>query len=386
MNIVGIIAEYNPFHNGHLYHLKQCRKLAEAEACVVVMSGNFTQRGEPAVFDKWTRSRLAVQCGADLVLELPFAYAVNSAEAFARGGVGILDGLGCVTHMGFGGEKGTLPELERMAEFLAEESADFRERFRKFLSEGCSYAKARERSVEACLGKEYAELSTTPNNILALEYLKQLKLQGSNIKPIMVNRKGSGYFDRVPSGTIASATAIRRFLSPVERKQCIPPRVEEAFSQRREISGYFELIRSILLRSSAQELAEIHSVGEGLENRMKAQVRLCDSLEQFVEQVKTKRYPESRIRRILCQMLMGLSEFEDCCYARVLAAGDKGKQVLRQIKKHAAIPVLTNINKEESLPELLKYDILAGDLYNVLTGEDLYKRCDYVMRPYMGQD
>ena len=138
MNIVGIIAEYNPFHNGHLYHLKQCKKLAEAEACVVVMSGNFTQRGEPAVFDKWTRSRLAVQCGADLVLELPFAYAVNSAEAFARGGVGILDRMGCVTHIGFGAEQGSLPEMERLAAFLAEETIEFRECFKEFLAEGYS--------------------------------------------------------------------------------------------------------------------------------------------------------------------------------------------------------------------------------------------------------
>ena len=345
MNIVGIIAEYNPFHNGHLYHLKQCKKLVEAEACVVVMSGNFTQRGEPAVFDKWTRSRLAVQCGADLVLELPFAYAVNSAEAFARGGVGILDKMGCVTHIGFGAEHGSLPEMERLAAFLAEETIEFRECFKEFLAEGYSYARARERSVEACLGPDFANLSKTPNNILALEYLKQLTAE--------------------------------------ERKKCVPPQVEEAFACRREVKGYFELIRSLVLRSSSEELSQILSVGEGLENRMKSQVRICRSLEEFVEGIATKRYPKTRIRRILCQMLMGLSSFEDCFYARVLAAGEKGKQVIRQIKKQGQIPVFTNINKEASLPEILKYDILAGDIYNILTGMELYRHCDYVTRPYM---
>lgn len=383
MNIVGIIAEYNPFHNGHLYHLKQCKKLAEAEACVVVMSGNFTQRGEPAVFDKWTRSRLAVQCGADLVLELPFAYAVNSAEAFARGGVGILDRLGCVTHIGFGAEHGSLPEMERLAGFLAEETAEFRECFKEFLAEGYSYARARERSVEACLGPDFANLSKTPNNILALEYLKQLKNQKSNIKPIIVNRKGTGYFDARPAGNIASASAIRHTLTAEERKNCVPPQVEEAFACRREVKGYFELIRSLVLRSSSEELSQILSVGEGLENRMKSQVRICRSLEEFVEGIATKRYPKTRIRRILCQMLMGLSSFEDCFYARVLAAGERGKQVIRQIKKQGQIPVFTNINKEASLPEILKYDILAGDIYNILTGMELYRHCDYVTRPYM---
>lgn len=386
MNIVGIIAEYNPFHNGHLYHLRQCAKLARAEACVVVMSGNFTQRGEPAVFDKWTRSRLAVQCGADLVLELPFAYAVNSAEGFARGGVGILDRLGCVTHIGFGAEQGSLCDLARLSAFLAEETAEFQEQLRRFLAEGCSYPKARQRSLETCLGAELAGLSTTPNNILAVEYLKQLRRQKSDIKPIMVKRKGAGYFDEQPAGAFASASAIRHTLTPEQRKKCVPPQVEAAFSAKREVRGYFELARSLILRSSPEELSRILSVGEGLENRMKAQVRACRDLEEFVERTAAKRYPKTRIRRILCQLLVGLSSFEDCFYARVLAASEKGKRVIRQSKKQGQLPLLTNINKEASLPELIKYDILASDLYHVLTGEDLYQRCDYVMRPYMGEE
>lgn len=385
MRVVGIIAEYNPFHNGHLYHLKECKRIAQADAAVIVMSGNFTQRGEPAVLNKWVRSRLAIDCGADLVLELPFAYSVSSAEYFAKGGVGILSGLGCVTHLGFGVEKGDIKDLQAIGRILAEEPEVYRAEMKNFLSQGHSYAKARELALDACLGSGKKELVLTPNNILAAEYVKQLILHGNVINPVMVKRRGSGYFDKNPQGNIASATAIRSHISRDKRKQYIPFPVEKELEQQPDLSGYFVLVQNALLKSSREELASLLSVSEGLENRIKAQVRRAASLDELVEGVKSKRYPETRIRRIFCQAVMGLTHFEDCFYARVLAAGKEGTMLLKEIKKTAAIPVITNINKEPELPPIMKYDILASDLYNLLAGADLYKNSDYVVHPYIQQ-
>lgn len=383
MNVLGIIAEYNPFHNGHLYHLRECVRQAEADCTVIVMSGNFTQRGEPAVLDKWTRSRLAIQHGADLVLELPFAYAANSAEYFAKGSVSILERLGCITHLGFGTEQGNADELRQIARFLAKEPEAFRRQTKQFMEKGESYARARSCALSSCLGEEATKLLQTPNNILGVEYLKQLEIQDSSIKSIMVNRKGAGYLDREPTGGFASATAIRHHLSTEQRKRYIPPGVEAELRNCRVSSGYFDLVRGVILRSEPGMLSQIFSVSEGLENRLKRQIRKCSSLEELVETVSSKRYPKTRVRRILCQSAVGLGSFDDDYYARVLAASEKGTGLLRQIKKTSEIPVITNINKLEKKPSLLKYDILASDLYNLITGGDLYKGCDYVARPYI---
>lgn len=383
MKVLGIIAEYNPLHNGHLYHMEQCRKESGADYTVVVMSGNFTQRGEAAILDKWTRSRLAVENGADLVLELPFAYAVNSAEYFARGGVGILEALGCVTHIGFGAETGTAGQLQEIASFLTEENSDFQQYMRASMAEGVSYAKARETAVKELMGADAAELIKTPNNILAVEYLKQLSKSGSTIEPVVIGRKGAGYHDAVPDGGFASATAIREHLSADERRDFVPAGVADMLDERAMKNEYFHLIQSKVLGSSADELAQIFSVGEGIENRMLEQIRRSRTMDEFIENVKSKRYPQTRIQRILCQMLMGLTDFDDEFYVRLLAAGKKGTGLLKHIRKNPDVNVITNINKENELPQLIKYDILASDIYNIIAGNDLYKKSDYVMHPFI---
>lgn len=383
MRTLGIIAEYNPLHNGHLYQMKMCREMAQADNIVVIMSGNFTQRGEAAVMDKWTRARLAVENGADLVIELPFAYAVNSAEYFAKGGIRILEAMGCVTHLGFGAESESLEQLQKIAAETAEESPEFQSLLQKYLSEGVTYASAREKTTIELLGDEAAVHVRTPNNILAIEYLKQLHLCGSDIEPVMVTRKGAGYHAESPEGGFASATAIRNTLDASERKTFIPENVDKALGEAPEADNYFAIIQSKLLSADPEELVKIFSMGEGLENRMLDQVRRSRTLDEFVENVKSKRYPETRIRRILTQLMMGLTDFEDEFYVRLLAASTKGTALLKQIKKNSDIQIITNINKEEQLPDLIKYDILAGDMYNIITGADLYKKSDYVVHPFI---
>ena len=383
MKTLGIIAEYNPLHNGHIYQMEKCREMAQADNIVVIMSGNFTQRGEAAVLDKWTRARLAVENGADLVLELPFAYAVNSAEYFARGGVRILNALGCVTHLGFGAEAESLEQLQKIASETAEESPEFQALLQQYLADGVTYAKAREQATTELLGEEAAEHVQTPNNILAIEYLKQLHLCGSEIEPVMVTRKGAGYHSEVAEGGFASATAIRNTLDESERKAYVPENVDKALAAAPSHENYFHLIQSKILGSTPEQLAQVFSMSEGLENRMLDQIRRSGTLDEFVDNVKSKRYPETRIRRILCQMLMGLTDFEDEFYVRLLAASSKGTALLKKIKKESDIQIITNINKEEHLPELIKYDILASDIYNVVTRADLYKKSDYVVHPFI---
>ena len=199
----------------------------------------------------------------------------------------------------------------------------------------------------------------------------------------MVNRKGAGYHAAKPEGGFASATAIRKHLSSQQQKDYVPAGVADALGNGLTDPNIFPLIQSRVLGASEEELSRIFSVGEGLENRMKDQIRRSSDLDVFVAKVGSKRYPETRIRRILCQMLVGMTDFEDEYYARLLAASSRGTALLKQIKKHSEIPVITNINKEETLPQLMKYDILASDLYNILAGNDLYKKSDYVVHPFI---
>lgn len=383
MKILGIIAEYNPLHNGHLYHIERCMEKTEADHTVVVMSGDFTQRGEAAIMDKWTRSRLAVENGVDLVLELPFAYAVNSAEYFAKGGVGILDSLGCVTHLGFGAETEDAALLKRISDFLAEESSDLKEMMKQNLAEGMAYARAREKCVDHFLGREAAHAINHPNNILAIEYMKQLKKRSSSIEPVAIGRKGAGYHDTVPSLGFASATAIRHNMDAEQRRMFVPENVAAALDEQAVTGEYFQLIQSKLLGSTPEELSRIFSMGEGLENRFIDQIRMSKNLDDFVDRTVSKRYPKTRIRRILCQMLVGLTDFKDEYYGRILAAGPSGTKLIKHISKTSDMQLITNINKEYCLPGLMKYDIAASDIYNIIAGNDLYKKSDYVMHPFI---
>jgi predicted nucleotidyltransferase len=212
MRVLGIIAEYNPFHNGHLFHLRESVRLALPDYTVCVMSGDFTQRGEPAMADKWVRAETAVRNGIDLVIELPFAFACNNAEYFAAGAVDILNRLGCVTHLSFGSEAGELDLLLEASEYLAYEEEDLKKSIREFSDKGISYPRARYEAVRKCRGDSCSSVLKSANNILAVEYLKQLRRINSPMEPITVKRYGTGYLEKDSFENIASATAIRHRL------------------------------------------------------------------------------------------------------------------------------------------------------------------------------
>ncbi|QIB69373.1 nucleotidyltransferase [Aminipila butyrica] len=422
MNVLGIIAEYNPFHNGHLYQLRQSVQQTEADFVVVLISGNFTQRGEPALTSKWSRAEMAVNCGADLVLELPFAFACNSAEYFARGAVELFNRLGCITHLSFGSESGDLDMLQQTAAFLAQESEEFSAALKNGLHAGLSYPKARAEAATRCLGPHCAQLLADPNNILAVEYLKQLTLTKSDIIPITVKRLGSSYHEPTLTGPLASASAIRKQLAhrKIDFQQLKDTLPEPVLSiLLRELTGcqqnsalhpenecfprssfqsdqlYLNLLRSRILTASDTDLNQIFSVSEGLEHKLKDSIRRADSLTQLQELLKSKRYTATRISRLLAHVLVGLTKTDMAAileqnqgYGRILGFSQGGSQLLKLLKKSkkTALPLITNINKQkEQLQEcqlLLSYDLLASDFYNLLTEKNLYYHSDQVHQPY----
>lgn len=412
MNVLGIIAEYNPFHNGHLYQLQKSVDIAEADFVVAIISGNFTQRGETPLFSKWKRSEMAVECGVDLVIELPFAFACNNAEYFAKGAIEILNRLDCITHLSFGSESGDLNLLKKTADFLSRETEDFKFNLKNNLKNGQSYPKARFEAVKACLGEEASEILTNPNNILAIEYLKQLNITNSDIIPITVKRMESEYHDTTLRGSIASASALRKALiedskEPSHICDFIPfpclKTFESAFKDEKISASshehmeqlYYKILTAKILSASSYDLSHIFSVSEGLENNLKSAVRHSNNLFELKERIKSKRYTSTRISRMLAHILMGLTKTDfnaileaEKYYARILAFNQKGAKLLKYIKKNenTNIPCITNLNKEaDSLIDcqlLLSYDLFSSDLYNLLWGNNIYNNSDQIKKPY----
>lgn len=408
MKVLGIIAEYNPFHNGHFYHLQESVRTASPDYTVCVMSGNFTQRGEPAMADKWIRASAAVENGIDLVLELPFAFACNNAEYFAAGAVDILNRLGCVTHLSFGSEAGELSLLSGAAEYLSHEDEELKNSIKEFADQGLSFPKARYEAVKKCMGTAYSNVLMSANNILAVEYLKQLHLTGSKIEPMTVKRYGTGYHDKGFFENIASATAIRHQLSKSgsmkEISEFLPDKTYQVLQSidrgvNISFNEFYQLLIYKILTSETELLGSVLSATEGLENRVKKAAVESVDMDTMIKAVLSKRYTYTRIHRLLTHILIHLDKESfryiwdnRINYARVLGFSQRGASLLKQIKKEelSTIPILTNINREISRDseewKLLKYDITASDIYNLVTHGEIYSHSDYVRKPYINFD
>ncbi len=410
MRTAGIIAEYDPFHNGHAYHISRVREISMADFVVVVMSGDFTQRGRPALLDKWTRAALAVKNGADLVLELPFCYATASAETFAGGAVSVLEGLGVIDAIGFGCECDDTEDLLFLAGFLKNEPDEYRAALKRHLDMGLSYPSARELAVNECLGLDAGRILKTPNNILAVEYLKHT----ATMSPVAVKREGDHSvkrmedLDTLPGGSFASAGSLRDAVKrgrPEKVRGHVPEDVLEEImgyygSEEPEgqsgpgnvkkitvdgtESRYFDMLRGVIARSSADELSLISGAVEGIENRLKKELRMHGDPDSFAGAVKTKRFTRTAVDRLLLHVLTGYrkeDEEQAVPYARVLAFNEGGAKVLSEAKHSSSLPVVTNINKYEDMPAVSRFDVTASDIYNVITGRDLYAESDHVKRP-----
>lgn len=391
MNICGIIAEYNPFHNGHAYHIEQTKKETNCDAVVVIMSGNFIQRGVPALFDKWTRTKMALQGGADLVIELPMFYATSSAEYFAQGSIGLLDGLGVVSNVSFGANTNDLDALKRIANVLYLEPENYKKLLHSELKKGTSYPIARSNALKNFLKKEYnakyiADILLDPNNILAIEYLKALLYSNSQIKPVLIERKGTTYNSTNIVDNMCSATAIRNLLEKNELKtveNVVPDEVFKMINQEivngrapMFLSNYEKEILYTLRKTSTADLANIADVSEGLENLLKKASNDGMELENVIDIVKTKRYTRTRIQRILLHTLLDVrkTDVEDYKhnpqYIRVLGFTKNGEKVLSQIGNLSNLPVVTSVSKflknaNETSKKMMEKDIMASNIYTL---------------------
>lgn len=369
MKSIGIVGEYNPFHQGHKYLIEKALKMTGAEVCVSVMSGNFTQRGEVAVEDKWERAQNAVNNGINLVVELPAVFAVNSAEYFAKGSVEILEGFGAIDNLVFGSETGDLESLKLTSEFLRENRDFLNKKIQELTRSGFSYPRARQAAVEAIDGDIDYSVISEPNNILAIEYIKHV----DKMEPLTVKRRGYGYHQ--------SATILRQQMIDED-----PNRFESM------ARGYFELVGAKILQSDASELERIFAAGSGLGNKLKKEIRYVNTTEQLIQRIKSKVYTRTRISRLLTQVLLGIDDNtvkNANNYIRILAFDEVGARFIKDVKKNetAKLPIITNINKEiQNMPQILpmlEKDILASDMYNIICKKDLYDNSDYIRTPFI---
>lgn len=411
MKVLGIIAEYNPFHNGHLYHLRESMNTTGASHAMAIMSGSFLQRGEAALISKWSRAEMAVRSGVDLVIELPFVYSCRSAESFARGAVSILDKCGAADCICFGSESGDLEGLRCIAEVLSDEPAEFRSLLKDHLGKGLSFPAARAKALDGCLscsGFNISRLLGNPNNVLSLEYLKALKSFGSSIKPYTIKRTAAHYNDAEIKSTIASATAIRKHILGSDRlsrdvENAIPDAtrciLEREFSLKRgpvTDEAFSSLIVSQIRRTSAQRLSSVPDIAEGLEFSIIDAAGKKASTREMLRLIKSKRYTLTRLKRILIYILLDINrelfdriDNEGCPgYVRVLAFNRRGRQILKRMSASTRIPVITKMARH-NIPEglvthkMLEKDILATDLY-VLGYPDYHAAFagqDYVTSP-----
>lgn len=388
MNITGIIAEYNPFHKGHQFHIEEARRLSNADAVIVVMSGSFVQRGTCAIADKYTRAESALMCGADLVMELPTLYAVSSAEFFAGGGVSVLAATGIVTHLAFGCETGTLSDFEKVSVLLAEEPPAYRQALKGYIAGGHSFPKARELAVMEMMGNPSAKsLLSQPNNILGVEYCKRLHIMQSPIRPVLIPRVGGGYHQSEADAIYSSATSIREQLLQGcgihKLSSQLPDCSYDILSKNyncsfpmhdEDLSSY---VHHALLRVPHQDFTPYLDITEELSNRISRHLYEYASLHPFVTLLKTKDITYSRICRCLMHILLDMRK-SDCepllqdyaiPYLRVLGMGARGDALLRAIREHTHIPLIMNPSKHmHSLSAggqyMLGLDCLATHLWN----------------------
>lgn len=387
MKVTGLIAEYNPFHNGHRYHIRRSRQITGADFIVVVMSGDFVQRGAPALLDKFTRARMALSCGADLVLELPVRYALGSAEFFAAGGVALLDCLGAVDTLSFGSEQGDVSCLMNLSSLLLREPEIFRETLKKKSAEGLPFPAAREQALLSSFPdqpKNVQQILSSPNNILGIEYGKALLRFRSAIKPVTIRRMESSYHQQELSETFSSATALRRSLQRGELSKLssqIPSAVfsllQEAVKSRETACSddYSLLMKYKLLSETADTLIRFQDVSPDLANRILAQLNSLNTLEDFSFHLKTRQMTYSRICRSLFHILLDLPRFsigdnaaETAPYARILGFRKEASPLLHEIKKRSVIPLVSRPAAEEKKlcahgRTLLSEDIRCGNLY-----------------------
>lgn len=444
MNITGLIVEYNPFHNGHIYHLQKSLEKTNADASIAVMSGNFIQRGEPALFDKFSRAKAAVKSGVDLVVELPSIYTSQSAELFAKGSVALLNSLGCVNSICFGSEEGNIDALCLIASILCLEPQEFKEKLSSYLGEGMLFPTARNKALfdyinspDFSFGDNFNDIDlseerlndilSSSNNILGIEYIKQLISLKSEIKPFTIGRIHSEYNSEEISGNINSATAVRKKLYeiisskennssdidelinsiqtstditnsiPESTLNMITSNIEKGFLPMYP-EYFFETLISTIIRDK-KNLESYFDISEGIENKIFKAALVAKDYDELLNLVKSKRYTMTRIKRCLNNILLGITKddmelakgINTIPYVRILAFNSKGREIIREIKKSSEIKIINKFSEVEHFMDdknfkfLIENDIKCTDIYNTIyykKNRSLLKgSMDYFIKP-----
>ena len=386
MKVVGIIAEYNPFHNGHAYHIRQAKELTGCDFCIVVMSGNYTQRGIPAMIDKHSRANMALLNGADMVIELPVRFATSSAEGFASSAVSILNATGVVTHLCFGSECGNVEKLSKIAKVLLEEPDEYKEVLKRELKNGHSYPVARNMALQCldCWDFDSLKILSMPNNILGIEYIKALFKTNSSMIPVTVQRKGSNYNDCSLSELYSSAMAIRSSIATTENLENIysdvPKNVFEIMKEKQNLSfpiipdDFSQMLHYKLLSEKDNGFTQYIDVNADLSDRIIKNIYQYKDFESFCDLLKTKNMTYTRISRCLLHILLNLKVDilkNQPSYIRILGINTKAGELSKTMKENCILPLISKMaDAKKQLPEdaftLLKEDVFASDLYDTV--------------------
>ncbi|MEW8955050.1 nucleotidyltransferase [Clostridium sp.] len=403
MKISAIISEYNPFHSGHLYHIKKTKSLTEDSKLIVLMSGNFTQRGIPSMIDKWNRAKIAVLNGADLVLELPTLFSLSSAEFFAKGAVSILNGLNSIDYLSFGSEWGDINNITLISEILSNEPLKYKSLLKGYLNKGLPFTTSRNLALKDYL-KENSMSSNTidniissPNNILAIEYCKSLIKLNSNIKPLTIERIGGGYNDSSLNPVFSSATSIRdhlrhnKDLNPL--KSHMPKASYDILSTLKDNNYDFVFEEKIFpfikykLLCNKNNLSLIPEASEGLDNKILKELINSSSLNELILKIKSKRYTYTRISRILCQYFVGIENYDILSlresypdYIRPLAFNENGIKILKNIKLNSETKILSRVPKDNN--PFLQLDLLGTRAYSLLCNT-IEENSDFLTPPFI---
>ncbi len=405
MKIVGIVAEYNPFHNGHKYHIEQAKKQTGADLVVVVMSGNFVQRGAPAIIDKYVRTKTAIESGADIVFELPVIFSTASAEHFALGAISLLDKLGVVDYLCFGSETGDIEALTSVAQYLLLNKEKFNKDINKYMKNGITFPKARHKALKENNPNLDDNIISSPNNILGIEYIKALLSLNSNIKPVTINRKEAQYHEESLNVSnlnvskvvkhISSATSIRKSITdnssiditkshmPITNYRLLKSQYNKTFPIN--TNDYSLLLKYKLLQESSESLTSYIDISPDLSNRLKNTSFNNHNFDSYAKEIKTKQWTLTRINRSLIHILLNLkteninlySKNNYIQYARVLGSSKSSTRLLKVVKEAADTPIITKVSDAlYEIPaiglQMLQEDIFAADLYNLVVEEKFH--------------
>lgn len=403
MKAVGVVVEYNPFHNGHLYHIQKAKELTQAEIVIAVMSGPFLQRGEPALISKWSRAEMALENGIDLIVELPYPFATQHAAVFASGAVEILHSLGC-DYLCFGSESGNINEFDSIFNLLAEKKDEEDRLVKEYMKQGMSYPKAK-----SCAIQELTSVNKTqglnlhmPNNILGYEYYKSVRTNAYPMQVCTVARIKADYHDKkFTSDTIASATSIREELlqtagSLTTIEPFLPSSSYQALQQYKETyltyhtwENYWSYLKFRLLQTTAEELSTIYEIEEGIEYRFLKYVKEASSFQDFIRLLKTKRYTWTRLQRICVHILTNtkkeeMQTYSKPAYIRLLGTTANGRLYLKEKKKQFLLPIISKLSSFEK--EKIVLDVRASQIYALgvpVAAQQKLLEMDYSKPPIM---